>query len=195
MRARASVNGGSLLLQAIALGAPCVAAPIAEDQPARISLCAARGYVRPAALDASSLAREARCWSPMTRSGQHSAPHGVARPAQWPGRRGRGDCAPAAGSRAAGCGRCPAGRDERLRIMQVILSRGFAGSERAAAEACNAMCARHDVALVIRQRSSQPGRREHPRSPGSSGRGHRSAGVPGYAASPGQRRSAPGVRT
>jgi glycosyltransferase involved in cell wall biosynthesis/putative intracellular protease/amidase len=38
----------------------------------------------------------------------------------------------------------------RLRILQVILSRGFAGSERAAAEACNALAQRHDVALVIR---------------------------------------------
>ncbi len=35
--------------------------------------------------------------------------------------------------------------------MQVILSRGFAGSERAAAESCNALCARHDVALVLRR--------------------------------------------
>ena len=38
----------------------------------------------------------------------------------------------------------------RLRILQVILSRGFAGSERAAAEACNALARNHDVALVIR---------------------------------------------
>ena len=53
------VNGGSLLLQAIALGAPCVAAPISEDQPARIAECAARGLVRPAALDASPLVRQA----------------------------------------------------------------------------------------------------------------------------------------
>lgn len=39
----------------------------------------------------------------------------------------------------------------RLRILQVILSRGFAGSERAAAEACNALCEDHDVALVVRR--------------------------------------------
>jgi hypothetical protein len=52
-------NGGSLLLQAIALGAPCVAAPISEDQPARLAACASRGLVRPAALDAASLVREA----------------------------------------------------------------------------------------------------------------------------------------
>ena len=33
--------------------------------------------------------------------------------------------------------------------MQVILSRGFAGSERAAVEACAALAGRHDVALVV----------------------------------------------
>src|SRR5512135_3197162 len=38
----------------------------------------------------------------------------------------------------------------RLRVMQVILSRGFAGSERAAVEACAALAPRHDVALVVR---------------------------------------------
>jgi len=38
----------------------------------------------------------------------------------------------------------------RLRVMQVILSRGFAGSERAAVEACAALAQRHDVALVVR---------------------------------------------
>jgi glycosyltransferase involved in cell wall biosynthesis/UDP:flavonoid glycosyltransferase YjiC (YdhE family) len=34
--------------------------------------------------------------------------------------------------------------------MHVILSRGFAGSERAVAEACAALSGRHDVALVVR---------------------------------------------
>ena len=38
----------------------------------------------------------------------------------------------------------------RLRVMNVILSRGFAGSERAAVEACAALAQRHDVALVVR---------------------------------------------
>jgi len=38
-----------------------------------------------------------------------------------------------------------------LRIMKVILSRGFAGSERAVAEACNAMCVEHEVSLVVRR--------------------------------------------
>jgi glycosyltransferase involved in cell wall biosynthesis len=39
----------------------------------------------------------------------------------------------------------------RLRVMQVILSRGFAGSERAAAEACAALSRGHEVALVVRR--------------------------------------------
>ena len=42
----------------------------------------------------------------------------------------------------------PTGR--RLRVMHVILSRGFAGSERAAVEACAALARRHEVALVVR---------------------------------------------
>jgi glycosyltransferase involved in cell wall biosynthesis len=45
----------------------------------------------------------------------------------------------------------------RLRIMQVILSHGFAGSERAVAEACNGMCDRHDVTLVVRHDHRGPG--------------------------------------
>lgn len=40
--------------------------------------------------------------------------------------------------------------DQRLRVLHVILSRGFAGSERAAVEACAALARRHDVALVVR---------------------------------------------
>ena len=44
-----------------------------------------------------------------------------------------------------------AGPASRLRVMQVILSRGFAGSERAAVEACAALTPRHDVALVVRR--------------------------------------------
>jgi glycosyltransferase involved in cell wall biosynthesis len=39
----------------------------------------------------------------------------------------------------------------RLRVLHVILSRGFAGSERAAVEACAALAGRHDVALVVRR--------------------------------------------
>ena len=40
--------------------------------------------------------------------------------------------------------------NNRLRVLHVILSRGFAGSERAAAESCAALAGRHDVALVVR---------------------------------------------
>ncbi len=43
------VNGGDTLLQALALGKPCVAVPIAGDQPARIARCAALGAVATAA--------------------------------------------------------------------------------------------------------------------------------------------------
>jgi len=41
--------------------------------------------------------------------------------------------------------------------MHVILSSGFAGSERAAAEACNAMSATQDVAIVVRSDHRRPG--------------------------------------
>lgn len=50
------VNGGSLLMQAIAQDTPCVAAPIADDQPPRIAATARHGYVRATDLDAVSLA-------------------------------------------------------------------------------------------------------------------------------------------
>jgi hypothetical protein len=53
------VNGGSLLMQAIAQHTPCVAAPIADDQPPRIDKTAACGYVRGAKLDATELAESA----------------------------------------------------------------------------------------------------------------------------------------
>ncbi len=144
------VNGGSLLLQAIAQHTPCVAAPIAEDQPARIAGCAKAGLVRPSALDASVLAEEARALlrdeagrtalrqrleASGLRNGVDVAVDAVSRLVRAP------LPAPGPGARQA---------PERLRIMQVILSSGFAGSERAAAEACNAMCVRHDVAAVIR---------------------------------------------
>ncbi len=157
------VNGGSLLLQAMAQHTPCVAAPIAEDQPARISSCAALGYVRTAALDAESLACEARALlddEPARtalrgrlevlnlRNGVEVAVEATARLVPAPARP-----ATVAGE-----------RPERLRIMQVILSSGFAGSERAAAEACNAMCAAHDVAIVIRS--------DHRSSGGASIRDH-----------------------
>ncbi|MFO1394407.1 MAG: hypothetical protein U1F09_11655 [Steroidobacteraceae bacterium] len=53
------VNGGSLLVQAIAAGLPCVAAPISDDQPGRIARCADSGLVLPATLDVAAIAREA----------------------------------------------------------------------------------------------------------------------------------------
>ena len=39
----------------------------------------------------------------------------------------------------------------RMRILQVILSRGFAGSERAVVETCNALCDNHSVAIAVRR--------------------------------------------
>jgi len=38
-----------------------------------------------------------------------------------------------------------------LRILHIILSRGFAGSERATAEMCNAHCGTHEVALILKR--------------------------------------------
>lgn len=52
-------NGGDTLLQAIALGKPCVAVPIANDQPFRIAACVREGYAVAAALDPESIEREA----------------------------------------------------------------------------------------------------------------------------------------
>jgi glycosyltransferase involved in cell wall biosynthesis len=53
-------NGGSTLLQAIACGQACVAAPIAQDQAERIRRCVSAGVAIVAPLDASSLARAAQ---------------------------------------------------------------------------------------------------------------------------------------
>jgi hypothetical protein len=52
----ALVNGGSLLLQAVSLQVPCVAAPIAGDQDGRITLCARHGAVAPTQLNATQMA-------------------------------------------------------------------------------------------------------------------------------------------
>jgi glycosyltransferase involved in cell wall biosynthesis len=41
--------------------------------------------------------------------------------------------------------------DSRMRIAHIILSRGFAGSERATVEMCNAQCAEHEVLLIIKR--------------------------------------------
>jgi hypothetical protein len=53
-------NGGSTLLQAIACGAPCLAAPIAGDQLERIRACAAAGVALEAAPQAADLLAKAR---------------------------------------------------------------------------------------------------------------------------------------
>jgi ADP-heptose:LPS heptosyltransferase len=52
-------NGGSTLLQAIASGRACVAAPIAKDQAKRIQHCAAAGVAVAAELSAPSMLRAA----------------------------------------------------------------------------------------------------------------------------------------
>jgi glycosyltransferase involved in cell wall biosynthesis len=44
-----------------------------------------------------------------------------------------------------------------LRIMHVLLSRGFAGSERSTAESCNQQCQTHEVCLVIRKGQQKNG--------------------------------------
>lgn len=54
------VNGGSTLLQSIACGAACVAAPIAGDQRERIRRCAAAGVALEAAPIAADLEAKAR---------------------------------------------------------------------------------------------------------------------------------------
>ena len=52
-------NGGSTLLQAIACGCACVAAPIADDQPQRIERCVAAGVAVAADLSAQGILRAA----------------------------------------------------------------------------------------------------------------------------------------
>ncbi|MDH4051106.1 MAG: glycosyltransferase [Rubrivivax sp.] len=37
-----------------------------------------------------------------------------------------------------------------MKILHVLLSRGFAGSERSTAESCNAQCVRHELVLAVR---------------------------------------------
>ncbi len=55
----AVTTGGTLMLQSLMQGTPCVAAPIAGDQPRRIATCARCGLVRPAKLASESLAAAA----------------------------------------------------------------------------------------------------------------------------------------
>jgi glycosyltransferase involved in cell wall biosynthesis len=53
-------NGGSTLLQAIACGNACIAAPIAKDQAERIRRCVAAGVAVAATLDAASMVQAAQ---------------------------------------------------------------------------------------------------------------------------------------
>jgi hypothetical protein len=53
-------NGGQTMLQALAFGAPCVAAPIARDQPVRVRRAAAAGVAVPARLDTAAITQAAR---------------------------------------------------------------------------------------------------------------------------------------
>jgi hypothetical protein len=53
-------NGGQTLLQALAFGAACVAAPIARDQPVRVRRAAAAGVAVPARLDTAAITAAAR---------------------------------------------------------------------------------------------------------------------------------------
>jgi glycosyltransferase involved in cell wall biosynthesis len=142
----AALNGGSLLVQALAQRTPVVAAPIADDQPARISECARRGLVEAADFDAGDLATRALA---LASDNSHRA---VLRDrlAALELCNGAEVAADAVGRLLGLPGRAAA-PIERLRILHVILSRGFAGSERAAVEACNALCDRHEVALVVRR--------------------------------------------
>jgi hypothetical protein len=52
------VNGGSTLMQALACGAACVAAPISGDQPERIRRCVKAGVTRAASLLAARMEAE-----------------------------------------------------------------------------------------------------------------------------------------
>ncbi len=53
-------NGGQTMLQALACGTPCVAAPINRDQPIRVRNAAAAGVALPARLDSVAMAHAAR---------------------------------------------------------------------------------------------------------------------------------------
>ncbi len=44
---------------------------------------------------------------------------------------------------------------KRLKIVHILLSTGFAGSERSTAESCNAQCEEHDVLLIIRSKQAK----------------------------------------
>ncbi len=151
-----ALNGGSLLLQSIAQRTPSVAAPIADDQPARIERCAGLGLARPAAFEAgelsaatSDLALDERELEQLrTRLVDFDLRNGL-------------DLAVEALDRLLPTEyRAPVPRSDsvrRLRLMHVILSSGFAGSERAVAEFCSAAAEQHEVAVVLRRDHRSPG--------------------------------------
>ncbi len=56
----AVVGAGSLLLQALALGKPCLALPLARDQPARLAQLVQRGAVTTCAASVAALAQATR---------------------------------------------------------------------------------------------------------------------------------------
>jgi glycosyltransferase involved in cell wall biosynthesis len=157
----AVLNGGSLLLQAIAQRTPTVAAPIADDQPERIASCVEAGLIRGAVLETQSIATaaaelaadeqaltqmRARAAALDLRNGVDIAVRAIAGWLPAPA-----SCAASAAQRSAASPREDRQRAGTLRIMHVILSSGFAGSERAAAETCNAMSREHHVAIVLRR--------------------------------------------
>ncbi len=55
----AVISGGSLLSQALALRVPCIAAPVAGDQDARIQACAARGLLLSTSVEVDALVETA----------------------------------------------------------------------------------------------------------------------------------------
>jgi UDP:flavonoid glycosyltransferase YjiC (YdhE family) len=52
-------NGGDTLLQVIACQRPCVAIPIAQDQPHRVDACVRQGFAVRAELETESILRTA----------------------------------------------------------------------------------------------------------------------------------------
>jgi predicted glycosyltransferase len=52
------INGGTTLTQALALDKPCIAVPIAEDQPPRVRRCARKGLAIHGTLDADAICGE-----------------------------------------------------------------------------------------------------------------------------------------
>ena len=47
--------------------------------------------------------------------------------------------------------------NSRLNILHVILSQGFAGSERSTAESCNQQCKQHQVSIIVKRNHRKRG--------------------------------------